>query len=185
MDLKEYYTVSETAALLQISKQTIYDQMERRLKPYVKIIDGQKYINSIALKQFYSMRLLEIEQAQNLATEGKEEKELENGCTATDNSGQQQQSANNNNCQQVDTTINNQYFDLFQQEIESLHNIIKEKDKQISEKDKQISDLHILLSQQQKLQLDIQDSILLLKDKEKENTEKKKSFFDKFKRNKD
>lgn len=46
MNVNNYYTVSETAAKLQISKQAVYKRLSTDLKQGLMLIDGKKYIKS-------------------------------------------------------------------------------------------------------------------------------------------
>lgn len=48
--MKEYLTVAEAAKELNISKQAVYQRLEKDLKPYVKTLNGQKVISSKAIK---------------------------------------------------------------------------------------------------------------------------------------
>lgn len=51
---KKYYTVAEFAKKLGISKQAVYQSLEKKLNKYVKEVDGKKYIARDALSVFNS-----------------------------------------------------------------------------------------------------------------------------------
>lgn len=48
--MKEFLTVAEAAQELNISKQAVYNRLEKDLKPYLKTLNGQKMISSKAIK---------------------------------------------------------------------------------------------------------------------------------------
>ena len=50
-DKKEFYTVSEFAELRGVSKQTIYQQLNKGLKKYVVMVENKKVISAEALKK--------------------------------------------------------------------------------------------------------------------------------------
>lgn len=51
MSENKYITVSEYAAANGISKQAVYKQLKRNLKPFLIVIDGKKYIDIAALTE--------------------------------------------------------------------------------------------------------------------------------------
>ena len=51
---KKYYTVAEFAKKLGISKQAVYQSLEKKLYKYVKEVDGKKYISRDAFSVFNS-----------------------------------------------------------------------------------------------------------------------------------
>lgn len=51
---KEFYTVSEFAELRGVSKQTIYQQLNKGLKKYLKVVEGKKLISAEALKEKFN-----------------------------------------------------------------------------------------------------------------------------------
>lgn len=53
IEADEYISVSEFADRAGCSKQAVYQSLNKRLKPYVKVIDGKKSINSRALREIY------------------------------------------------------------------------------------------------------------------------------------
>lgn len=50
-------TVGQFAAAAKITKQAVYKQLDNKLKPYYKLVDGQKMIDSSALKEVYSVNI--------------------------------------------------------------------------------------------------------------------------------
>ena len=52
--MKEWYTVKEFSELAQVSDKAIYQQLEKRLKEYVKVVDGKKYISIKAFDKYYA-----------------------------------------------------------------------------------------------------------------------------------
>ena len=48
---KEYISIKEFAASANISKQRVYQLLEKKLKPYCKTIENKKYIGISALKK--------------------------------------------------------------------------------------------------------------------------------------
>ncbi len=57
IEANEYMSVSEFATRAGCSKQAVYQQLNKRLKPYVKAIDGKKAINSKALREIYGKEI--------------------------------------------------------------------------------------------------------------------------------
>lgn len=53
--MKDFLTVKEFAELANKKPQTIYKQLDKRLKPYVKSEKGQLVISSEALEVFYDI----------------------------------------------------------------------------------------------------------------------------------
>ncbi len=47
---KELYTIAEYAEARRISKQAVYQQLNKKLKPFVKVIDGKKYLTRDAFQ---------------------------------------------------------------------------------------------------------------------------------------
>lgn len=48
----EYLTIKETADLLGISVQAVYQRLEKDFKPYLKVIEGKKRLNNRVLELF-------------------------------------------------------------------------------------------------------------------------------------
>lgn len=57
IEADEYISVSDFADRVGCSKQAVYQQLNKRLKPYVKVIDGKKTINSKALREVYGKEI--------------------------------------------------------------------------------------------------------------------------------
>ena len=49
----EYITVAEFAEKAGVSKQAVYQRLNKKLKPYVKMVDGAKMLNTKALEEVY------------------------------------------------------------------------------------------------------------------------------------
>ena len=49
---EKYYTVAEFAKKIGTSKQAVYYHLDHKLKKYIKILNGQKYILESALSEF-------------------------------------------------------------------------------------------------------------------------------------
>lgn len=57
IEADEYISVSDFADRAGCSKQAVYQQLNKKLKPYVKVIDGKKTINSKALREVYGKEI--------------------------------------------------------------------------------------------------------------------------------
>lgn len=57
IETDEYMSVAEFADRAGCSKQAVYQQLNKKLKPYVKVIDGKKTINSKALREVYGKEI--------------------------------------------------------------------------------------------------------------------------------
>ncbi len=53
MENKEYLTVTAFAKAVRTSNQAIYQQLNKRLKPYYKVIDNKKMISIQAIEDIY------------------------------------------------------------------------------------------------------------------------------------
>ena len=51
-DKKEFYTVSEFAEIVGISRQAVYKKLNNQFKPFVNVIKGKKYLSHKALELF-------------------------------------------------------------------------------------------------------------------------------------
>lgn len=49
---KEFYTVSEFAEIVGISRQAVYKKLNNQFKPFVNVIKGKKYLSHKALELF-------------------------------------------------------------------------------------------------------------------------------------
>lgn len=120
---QEYISIAEFAERVGVSKQAVYQRLNKSLKAYVKDISGKKSINIRALEDLYgkdSCSRLE----QDIQGEFKGvEQDID---------------------QEKEVQLINKLIDTLQEELKS-------KDEQIKEKDLQIKELHNLLDQQQQL----------------------------------
>ena len=57
IEADEYLSVSEFADCVGCSKQAVYQALNKKLNPYVKVIDGKKAINSKALWEVYGKEI--------------------------------------------------------------------------------------------------------------------------------
>lgn len=55
--MKDFLTVKEIAKELNVSTQAVYNRLERDLKPYLKVLNGQKMISIKALKDFDATKI--------------------------------------------------------------------------------------------------------------------------------
>ena len=134
---QEYISIAEFAERAGVSKQAVYQRLNKSLKAYVKVIDGKKSINIRALEDLYGKdNCSRLEQD----IQG-EFKGVEQGID-----------------QEKEGQLINKLIDTLQEELKS-------KDEQIREKDLQIKELHNLLDQQQKLTAMDRQRITELEDK--------------------
>lgn len=56
---KEYISIREFAASANISKQRVYQLLEKKLKSYCKTIENKKYIDVSALKKLQKVSSIE------------------------------------------------------------------------------------------------------------------------------
>lgn len=54
---KEYLSIKDFAACAGITKQAVYKQLNNRLKNYCELVDGQKKLKIIALKEVYGIEV--------------------------------------------------------------------------------------------------------------------------------
>lgn len=120
---KEYISIAEFAERAGVSKQAVYQRLNKSLKAYVKDVDGKKSIDIRALEDLYGKggcsKLEQVFQGKIQGVEQGSEEEKE---------GQ----------------LINKLIDTLQEEL-------KIKDELLNEKDRQIKELHNLLDQQQQL----------------------------------
>ena len=120
---QEYISIAEFAERAGVSKQAVYQRLNKSLKVYVKGIDGKKCINIKALEDLY----------------GKDDcSSLEQGIQG-DGKGVEQVTD-----KETEDQLINKLIDTLQEELKS-------KDDQLKEEDLQIKELHNLLDQQQQL----------------------------------
>lgn len=134
---QEYISIADFAERAGVSKQAVYQRLNKSLKAYVKVIDGKKSINIRALEDLYGKDdCSSVEQD----IQG-EFKGVEQGIE-----------------EEKEGQLINKLIDTLQEELKS-------KDEQIREKDLQIKELHNLLDQQQKLTAMDRQRITELEDK--------------------
>ena len=125
--MNEYLTIKEFSKQVGLSRQAIYQRLEKDLKPFVKIVDKVKYIRSGALELF-AVKPIECMVENSLKVETPEN---------TDETGLVK------DCFQYT-------FKVVKEQIEIKDKQLAEKDTQLAEKDKQLAELMKLLSEQQK-----------------------------------
>lgn len=58
---QEYLTIAEFAKRVKVSKQAVYQQLDKKLKPYLIVIDGKKKLNIKAISEVYDKQSEEID----------------------------------------------------------------------------------------------------------------------------
>ena len=162
---RDYLTIAEYAAIQGVSKQAVYQRLDGSLKPFLKVIKGQKVLDFAALPE-------------------EKKKELEQ------DSSQCSTSPENDNLTQILPILEQQLkekdkqIERLQEEIKTLHTAAAEKDKHIQEQAAKLSEL---LEQAQELNKNNQ--ILIARTQETpllEDGERKQGFFSRlFKRQKE
>lgn len=61
LDQNEYIGISEFAKRVNVSKQAVYQQLDKKLKPYLIVIDGKKKLNIKAISEVYDKQSEEID----------------------------------------------------------------------------------------------------------------------------
>lgn len=61
LDQNEYIGIAEFAKRVKVSKQAIYQQLDKKLKPYLIVIDGKKKLNIKAMSEVYDKQREEID----------------------------------------------------------------------------------------------------------------------------
>lgn len=107
----EYISVSEFARRAGVTKQSVYQRIQGRLKKYVKDLNGKKVIHIKALYEVYGI-------------------DLEQGLEQDLNNGSQGQNA-------LDIAV----VDLLRAELEAKNRQLEAKDQQLREKDQRIAEL--------------------------------------------
>lgn len=123
----EYITISEFAALSGVSKQAVYKQLNKRLKKFVKVKDGKKYIDKAALSK-------QVEQPFNRVKQPVEQPISQP-------------------VEQPFNEVEQPLRAFLEAQISEKDKQIENLFRQIEEKDKQIAELHTLLDQSQRLQM--------------------------------
>lgn len=111
MNNNEYMTISAFAKAVGTTNQAIYQQLDKRLKPYYKVIDNKKMLSVQAIQDIYNKTI--------------------------DKDNQVNQSINDND---LIKSLQEHIKDL-QDQLSVANVDKQEKDRQLSEKDKQIADL--------------------------------------------
>lgn len=111
MNNNEYMTISAFAKAVGTTNQAIYQQLDKRLKPYYKVIDNKKMLSVQAIQDIYNKSI--------------------------DKANQVNQSINSND---LIKSLQEHIKDL-QDQLSVANADKQEKDRQLSEKDKQIADL--------------------------------------------
>lgn len=120
---KEYISIAEFAERAGVSKQAVYQRLNKSLKAYLKVIDGKKSIDTRALEDLYG----------------------KGGCSSLEQVFQgKSQGVEQGNEEEKEGQLINKLIDILQEDLKS-------KDEQLNEKDRQIKELHNLLDQQQQL----------------------------------
>lgn len=134
---QEYISIAEFAERAGVSKQAVYQRLNKSLKAYVKAVDGKKSINIRALEDLYGK-----DSCSRL------EQDIQGEFKGVEQGIDQEKEA-----QLINTLIY------------TLQDELKSKDEQLREKDLQIKELHNLLDQQQKLTAMDRQRITELEDK--------------------
>ncbi len=136
MEKKAFYTVAEAAELLGVSRQAIYQALNKQLKPFSSKVDGKIVIAAAAFSDMSDKQLDKEKDKQQLNIQVLVQ-EVEKLKIQLDESGKREK--------------------MLADQLEYLKQQIKEKDEQIRKSDETINEtikkLNIALDQQQKLQL--------------------------------
>lgn len=144
-----YYRVVEVAKMLNVSKVTIYDKinkMSKDLKPYIKLKGNVKYIDTQGIELI----------KQSL----KDQQELNNDFTITEQDIEHKYNAD----------IENTHIKHLTQEVEYLRNLLNTKEVQINSQMELIQNFQVLMKKEQ-------EKYLLLEDKVKDLQEAPKGFW--------
>lgn len=176
---RDYLTIAEYAAIQGVSKQAVYQRLDGSLKPFLKVIKGQKVLDFAALPEEKKKEL--------------EQDSSQDSIQRLINLEQQEIMPNipeNDSLIQILPILEQQLkekdkqIERLQEEIKTLHTAAAEKDKHIQEQAAKLSEL---LEQAQELNKNNQ--ILIARTQEPpllEDGERKKGFFSRlFKRQKE
>lgn len=180
---RDYLTIAEYAAIQGVSKQAVYQRLDGSLKPFLKVIKGQKVLDFAALPE-EKKKELEQDSSQDSS---------QDSIQRLINLEQQEIMPNvpgNDSLIQILPILEQQLkekdkqIERLQEEIKTLHTAAAEKDKHIQEQAAKLSEL---LEQAQELNKNNQ--ILIARTQEPpllEDGERKKGFFSRlFKRQKE
>ncbi len=157
--MKDFLTVKEFAEMAKKKPQTIYKQLDKRLKPYVKNDKGQKVISIEALKEFYGVEQPFQPQPTDSQPHSTDNQPDSTVTQPQSTAGEQPQSTAENKSDNDQIEALNKLIEIVQKQLE-------EKDKQIAVKDKQIADLSDRLAEA--LQLTKGQQYIAAADKTKE-----------------
>ena len=159
--MKDFLTVKEFAELANKKPQTIYKQLEKRLKPYVTIHKGQKMISSEALKDFYGVEQpfqLDSTDFQPDSTVNQSDlNQIQLDSTVDkqpfqpDSTAAVQPDSTEENDKKEKPNKENEQIEALNKLIEIIQKQLEEKDKQLAVKDKQIQDLSDRLAEAMQL----------------------------------
>lgn len=131
----EYITIKAFAEEAKVSVQSVYQRLKRTdngLKPYLKELDGVKYISRAAISVLYK-------QPEQLELMPEEPEQVE----TIPEEPQEPVSENRDS--------NTRLLDLLEEQLKELRQQLQMKDKQISEQAEQITNLLTIVNQQQQL----------------------------------
>ena len=152
-------TIKEFAAAAGVSKQTIYNQLNGRLKPFVKVINDTKMLEKSALEEFYSCEdsQLDSQPIQPVDYPVDSQQTLEKSALKEFYSCEDSQSVNQPVNRQLNEEINAKLIRILEQQLETKDKQIEELNKRLAETLAKMANImeqqQILLSQQQKLTL--------------------------------
>ena len=131
---KSYISIAEFAERAGVSKQAVYQRLNKSLKKYVKIEKGKKYINIKALEDLYSKEVEQVFQGKNQGVEQGIEAEKE---------GQ----------------LINRLIDTLQEELKQKDEQLNEKDRQIKELHNLLDQQQQLAAMDRKKILELEDQL--------------------------
>ena len=147
---KAFYTVAEAAELLGVSRQAIYQALNKQLKPFSSKVDGKIVIEAAAFSDMSDKQLnkqvdKENDNRQsNIQALVQEVDKLKN---------QLHEVEKREEILRIQLAEAQKREDMLNEYLDYLKQQIKEKDEQIRKSDETIKKLNIALDQQQKLQL--------------------------------
>jgi transcriptional antiterminator len=166
MEQEKYISIKEFSEIVGISKQSIYNQLDGKLKPYVTRIRGKKFIDITALGEYGDLeKLLEkVEKVENIDL-----KEVEKVEKVEKNRLKQVENVESQVDNQVAT--DSRYIDRLEKDIEYLQGELKTRDKYISELNERLAEAHQALLQAQQLQAITEQKLKAIEDTAHKATE--------------
>ena len=153
-------TIKEFAAAAGVSKQTIYNQLNGRLKPFVKVINDTKMLEKSALEEFYIEKDSQLDSQPIQPVESQpvdSQQTLEKSVLEEFYSCEDSQPVNQPVNRQLNEEINEKLIRILEQQLETKDKQIEELNKRLAETLTKMANImeqqQILLSQQQKLTL--------------------------------